>query len=59
VLEEVAAREPLLELVPAQEVVVPPVLLARPRLAGGGRDRQVEVREPLAQSLDQRALADS
>jgi hypothetical protein len=59
VLEEVPAREPLLELVEAEEVVVAPLLLARPRLAGGGGDRQVEVRKALAQALDQRSLADS
>jgi hypothetical protein len=58
VLQEVAARKALLELLEAEEVVVAPVLLARPRLAGGGGDREVELREPLAQPLDQRSLAD-
>jgi hypothetical protein len=59
VLDEVPAREALFELVKAEEVVIAPVLLARPRLAGRGRDRQVEVGEPLAEPLDQRSLADS
>jgi hypothetical protein len=58
VLEELAARQALLELLEAEEVVVAPVLLARPRLAGGRGDRQVVLREPLAQALDERALAD-
>jgi hypothetical protein len=39
VLEEVPAREALLELLEAEEVVVAPVLLALARLAGGGGDR--------------------
>jgi hypothetical protein len=59
VLEEIAAGEPLLELLEREEVIVAPVLLAGTRLAGGGRDREVEVGQPLAQSLDQRPLADS
>jgi hypothetical protein len=58
VFEEVPAREPLLELLEAEEVVVAPVFLALARLAGGGGDREVELREPLAQPLDQRPLAD-
>jgi hypothetical protein len=59
VLEEVTARETLLELLEAEEVVVAAVLLAWARRAGGGGDREVELRKPLAQPLDQRPLADS
>jgi hypothetical protein len=57
VLEEVAAGQPLLELLEREEVVVAPVDLARPRLARRGRDRQLEAGQPLAQPPDERALA--
>jgi hypothetical protein len=59
VLQEVAARQALLELLEAEEVVVATLLLARARLAGGGGDREVVLREPLAQPLDERPLADA
>jgi hypothetical protein len=58
VLEELAARQPALELLEREEVVVDAVLLARARLARGRGDRQLE-RQSLAQAPDQRSLADS
>jgi hypothetical protein len=57
VLDEVARVEPLPELRLRQEVVIDPVLLAGPRRAGGGGDRQLESRNALAQRSDERALA--
>jgi len=58
VLEELAAREPALELLGREEVVVAALDLARPRRSRGGGDRQLEVRQPLEQPLDKRPLAD-
>ena len=45
-----------LELLGRQEVVVDAVVLARPRLARRGRDRQLELGDALEQTSDQRAL---
>jgi hypothetical protein len=59
VLEELPAREAALELLEREEVVVAPVLLAGPRRPGGGRDRQLELGQPLQQPADQRSLADA
>jgi hypothetical protein len=59
VLQEVVTRQPLLELLDREEVVVAPVDLAGARLAGRGGDRQLVLRQALAQALDQRPLADS
>ena len=58
VLDELARRDQLVELLAAEEVVVDAVALARARRAGGGRHRQLELRHALAQAADQRALAD-
>jgi hypothetical protein len=59
VLEELAARQPALELLGGEEVVVAPVDLTGTRLARRRGDRQLVAREPLAEPLDQRALADT
>src|SRR5262249_8524599 len=58
VLQEIARLEPLSELLRGEEVVVATVHLAGPRLPRRGRDRQLELRDPLEQQLDQRALPD-
>ena len=58
VLDEVALRHAAVEVLAAEEVVVDAVPLARPRVAGGGRDRQLELGLALHQPADQRALAD-
>ena len=57
VLDELAGRRARSNSA-SEEVVVDAVLLARPRVARGGRHRQLELRDPLEQAADQRALAD-
>ena len=57
-LDELACRDPPLEVVGAQEVVVDSVGLVRARAAGGGGDGQLQARQSLEQPLDQRSLPD-
>ena len=59
VLDEVAGRDAVVELLGREEVVVDAVLLARPRRARRRRDRQLERRDAVEQRPDQRPLADS
>ena len=53
-----AAVEAAYEVVASEELVPDGVLVTRPRRAGGGRDRQLELGDALEQRPDQRALAD-
>ena len=47
VLEELAARDPLEKSLLFQEVVIDPVLFARPRPPGCRRRRKLELRDPV------------
>ena len=57
-LEEVFALDPLVELLRSKEVIVAPVDLPGARLAGGRRDRELQVGHALKQLGDQGPLAD-
>ena len=59
VLHELAGGHAAIEVVLAEEVVVDPVHLARPRVARGRRDRQLEPGNPLQEPLYERSLADA
>ena len=56
VLQEALVVDHAIELLLGQEVIVDSVALSRPRRPGRRRDGQLELRHPLQQSPDQRAL---
>src|SRR6187200_1438326 len=55
--EELAVLHPLAELLVGEEPVLAPVLLPGAHWSRGRGDRDLELREPLEQRADQRALA--
>jgi len=59
VLEEVAGDHAAVELGLAEEVVVHAVFLPRTRLARGGGDGELELRNALQQRADEGALPDA
>jgi hypothetical protein len=59
VLDEVSSRRPFLERLRREEVIGDAVLLSRPGVPRGGRYRELELRYPLEQAADQRALANT